>query len=150
VVLSKGYTKAYGFRGDGSITYSAGKINLFGRTIEQTTGGDTRVILIGKTESADYSQGYTEIEFIGGRVDGYLGLGYLFLAQNSVVIGKSMCIMSNLNFEVTQKDNQMYVYCSMDTYSNLIANISIRSKFTILNQIVSSVEGTPIWQNNWS
>jgi hypothetical protein len=24
VVLSKGYTKAYGFRGDGSITYSAG------------------------------------------------------------------------------------------------------------------------------
>lgn len=140
----------YVINADGSITYSANKINLFGRTIEQTTGGDTRIVLIGKTESADYSQGYTEIELIGGRVDGYLGLGYLFLAQNNLVVGKSVCIMSNLQVQVTQKDNQMYVYCTMDTYSNFIANISIRSKFNILNQIVSSVEGIPIWQNNWS
>lgn len=135
---------------DGTITYTADKINLFGRTIENYTGGTAKTILIGKTGSADVAKAYSNIEIIAGRVDGWLGIGWLFLCQTGLVSGKRLADMSNITFVVTQKDNQLYVYCIMDSYCNIICNIPICSMFTILNQEVSSVEGTRIWNNDWA
>lgn len=138
------------FWGDGSTTYTADKINLLGRTIENSTESSTKTILIGKTENANISQAYTTIEIIAGRVDGWMGIGWLFLAQSGLVDGKKLAPMSNASFIVTRKDNQLYVYCTLDTYSNIICNIPIRSRFTILNQEVSSIEGNQLWVDNWS
>lgn len=134
---------------DGSNTYSQTFIDRnIGKTLNYDSGGTALLVLLGKTTFANVAQAFTQLEFNGGRIDGWFGKGVLFLAQNNLINGKSY-IFQNAQVFVTQKDNQLYVYLSMDTYCRFFVTVKSTSNFEVINQIVSAREGTDIWVNNW-
>jgi hypothetical protein len=77
VVLSKGYTKAYGFRGDGSITYTSNAIDRL----------RPRKIYEQKTSSFNVDIGSVELILLDWRgYAGYYWIGILFSYQSNVNI----------------------------------------------------------------
>jgi hypothetical protein len=89
VVLSKGYTKAYGFRGDGSITYN-GKI----KTYEAQLGVDTVTLDL----SADFSS--IQNVFATPRCGGYVYVNGVLKRGNPIYTWRFSNVNTAIYFHI--------------------------------------------------
>jgi hypothetical protein len=121
-----------------------------GNVYNISTDNADRLILLGHTSYADSWQAFTLLELNGGCVDGWFGNALLSLKGQSDVVGKNPISMSNLSITVTQKDGELYVYLFIETFSSLTMKVMWGSHFNVDLQDVASMEGTTIWNNQWS
>ena len=127
----------------------ANMFSLRGGVYNMESGDVGRLILLGHTFGASYSQAFTSLELKGGRVDGYYGSAIIALLRNAEAYGRLLIPLSNISISIYKKDEQLYVYFYLDTFCKLSVRVNWASYFIVDLQDVASTEGTLIWDNAW-
>lgn len=114
-----------------------------------STDGNAHTYYVGKIEGARIVQAYTNIYIRGGRVDNEYGCGFISIYGSNLIDGKLLLVMPNVTVIFTQRDNEIEMYVSLQSYTHFVLELAPYSRFNVNIQEVSQIEGNIIWNNAW-